>query len=155
MASLGLMVDFFFPATPNRIFRLTTKTLRDAPVGISGLSNHVSNLSRKEILRQLFPYYNKIASTRHFIRSEVSHKRSKLIAFKKLQAARLGLLMQKKPQIDPQSDLDTAYKQVNASLNLLTNVLDQILESKIERGNFNDDHIDILLSRWWIWGSSM
>jgi hypothetical protein len=55
--------------------------------------------------------------------------------------------MQKKPQIDPQSDLEAAYKQVNANLNLLTDVLHQILDTKVEKVNCFNHHMDKLLSK--------
>ncbi|KAI8583441.1 hypothetical protein K450DRAFT_223706 [Umbelopsis ramanniana AG] len=132
--------------TPIRIFRLASKTLREAPIGISALPNHISNLSRKDIIKQLFPYYSRIASTRHIIRSEVYHKRSKLVAFKNQQAARLGLLIQKKPQIDPQSDFDTSYKQVNANLNLLVHILNEISGMNAEKALCHDHQMDKLLS---------
>lgn len=136
-----------FSATPIRIFRLASKTLREAPIGISALSNHISNLSRKDIIKQLFPYYSRIASTRHIIRSEVYHKRSKLVTFKNQQAARLGLLIQKRPQIDPQSDFDSAYKQVNANLNLLMHILNEIGNMNTDKSLCHDDHqMDKLLS---------
>ncbi|CAM0140907.1 unnamed protein product [Umbelopsis sp. WA50703] len=123
----------------------TGKTLRDSPMGISGISQHVSQLSRKDMYKQLFPHYTRIASTRHIIRSEIVFKRSRLTAFRKQQAARLGLLMQKKPDIDPKADLDAAYHQIDANLNLLVHVLQQILESDVASDCFHDPAMDNLL----------
>ncbi|KAG2180838.1 hypothetical protein INT43_008417 [Umbelopsis isabellina] len=131
---------------PIRIYHLAGKTLRDSPMGISGISQQISQLTRKDVFKQLFPHYTRIASTRHIIRSEVAFKRSRLTAFRKQQAARLGLLMQRKPEIDPKSDLDAAYHQIDASLNLLVHVLQQILESNVASDCFRDPAMDNLLT---------
>lgn len=133
-------------AMPIRIYHLAGKTLRDSPMGISGISQQISQWNRKDVFKQLFPHYTRIASTRHLIRSEVAFKRSKLTAFRKQQAARLGLLMQRKPEIDPKSDLDAAYHQIDASLNLLVHVLHQVLESNVESDCFRDPAMDNLLT---------